>query len=69
MQSIYFALAVKEEHALEEVNHRDGCTGFIIGSHVWQLIVLTESLTCMTGTYTTCKIVLLANDVFEKYGR
>ena len=56
---------MKEEHALEEVNHRDGCTGFIIGSHVWQLIVLAESFTCMAGTYTTCKIVFLANDVFE----
>jgi len=56
---------VKEEHALEEVNHRDGCTGFIISSHVWQLIVITECLTVMAGTYTTRKIVLLANDVFE----
>ena len=56
---------MKEEHAFEEVNHRDGCTGLVIGSHVWQLIVGTESLTCMAGTYTTSKIVFLANDVFK----
>ena len=45
------ALAVKKEHALEEVNHRDGCTGFIISSHVWQLIVITGI--CKDAGYQT----------------
>ena len=59
------ALAVKQEHALKEINHRDGCTGLVVGCHVWQLIVITKCLTCMAGTYSTCKIVFLANDVFK----
>ena len=54
---------MKQEHTFEEVHHRDGSTGFVVGSEVGQLIVGSKSLSLMTSANTTCELILLADDV------
>ena len=57
------ALAMQEEHALIEIHLSNGSASLVVGSHVRQLIVGSESLSGMTGTHTAREIILLGNDI------
>ena len=54
---------MQQEHTLEEIDHRDGCAGLVVGRQVRQLVVGTESLTGMAGTHATRQVILAADDV------
>ena len=54
---------MQQEHALEEIYHRDCSTSLVISSQVGQLIVCAKSLTTMASTYTSRQIILTRNDI------
>ena len=58
-----FGIAMQQEHAMEQVNHRDGCTSLIIRGEVGQFIVGTKGLALMTSPYSTGNVILLRYDV------
>ena len=54
---------MEEEETVVDINIADSCAGFAVGTHVRQLVVLTESLAVVCGSYTSGDVELLAHDV------
>ena len=54
---------MQQKHPFEEIDHRDGGTGLVVGREVGQFIVGTESLSGMTGSHTTCQVVFARHDI------
>ena len=54
---------MEQEETIVYIYVADGCTGFAICAHVWQLIVLAESLAVAGSTNTTGDIEFLAHDI------
>ena len=60
---VILALAMEQEETIVYIYVADGCTGFAISAHVWQLIVLAESLAVAGSTNTTGDVEFLAHNI------
>lgn len=60
---VILTLAMEEEETVVDINIADSCAGFAVGTHVRQLVVLSESLAVVGGSYTSGDVEFLAYDV------
>ena len=60
---VILALAMEEEETVVDINITDGSTSLAVSTHVWQIIVRSESLTIVSGSDTASDIEFLAYDV------
>ena len=54
---------MQQEHTLEEIYHRYGGTGLVVGSQVRQFVVSSEGLALMACSHASRQVVLTAYDV------
>ena len=54
---------MKQEKTIIHINTADSRTGFAIGGKIGQFVIITESLSLMTGADTTGDVHLLRNNI------
>ena len=60
---VILALVMEEEETVVDINIADSCAGFAVGTHVWQLVVLAESLAVVSCSDTSGDVEFLAHDI------
>ena len=60
---VVFRFTMQQEQTVVHIDITDGGTGFAVGAHIRQLIILSEGLAAGSSTYASGDVEFLANDI------